>query len=779
MRSRTFAFFTCLSLLALASISAAELPSATVPDGLGVNIHFTDPKPGEMEMLARAGFRVIRMDFAWGRTERKKGEYDFSAYDRLMAALEKHRMRALFILDYGNPLYDEGLAPYSETGRQAFARWAAAAVERFQGRGVLWEMYNEPNIRFWKPEPKVEDYVKLAREVGQAIRRVAPKEFYVGPATSRIDVEFLDACFQGGLLEYWDAVSVHPYRQSDPETAMPEYARLRGLIERYAPAAKDIPILSGEWGYSSAWHGIDELKQGKMLPRQWLTNLACDVAVSIWYDWHDDGPDPREPEHHFGVVFHPYHDGREPVYTPKPAYLAAATFTKQLDGFCFNKRLDTGKTDEYVLLFSREEDVRLAVWTTAAEPRSATIPASPGRFQVTGHTGDGLPTVSADERGLCVTLTDAPQYLVPEAPNDLLRLAVAWQCVPGTQAMRAEQGATMSLSIRNPLSRSIRVSTVEGRSVDLAPGSSAKLSTPLALQRTTEPIELVFECNIAGVGRLAQRTQVTVTNPLRLTLGPVGGKTLSLRFENPSSEAFRGAVRLIDGRGIDPLRSMAELHFDQAEREADIVFPLAVAVAGKFQVGFRVEDEQGRMVLETPPREMRLVDDFGRYLAEGLDSAYRIVPDGDAKIGSEQSIHLSEPPRGLPGSTSKTLEIRYRMDEGWKFLRLVPRSEAVKTIEGRPRAMGLWVHGDGSGNSPRLRFVDATGQTHQPSAQPITGSGWQYLEFPFDDAQTGHWGGADDGRVHWPIRFDSLFLLDGMRKATSGRIELSSPILLW
>ncbi|NLF08707.1 MAG: hypothetical protein GX594_12125 [Pirellulaceae bacterium] len=53
------------------------------------------------------------------------------------------------------------------------------------------------------------------------------------------------------------------------------------------------------------------------------------------------------------------------------------------------------------------------------------------------------------------------------------------------------------------------------------------------------------------------------------------------------------------------------------------------------------------------------------------------------------------------------------------------------------------------------------------------------MEFPFDDTKTGHWGGADDGRVHWPIRFDSLFLLDGLRKATSGRIELASPVLLW
>ncbi|MCR4412831.1 MAG: beta-galactosidase, partial [Thermoguttaceae bacterium] len=128
----------CLLVLAR-SLVAADLPDLVVPEGLGVNIHFTDPRPGEMEMLAKAGFRWVRMDFVWQATERKKGEYDFSAYDRLLKSLDEHKIRALFILDYGNPLYDKGLAPASDEGRQAFARWAAAAARRFRNRGILWE----------------------------------------------------------------------------------------------------------------------------------------------------------------------------------------------------------------------------------------------------------------------------------------------------------------------------------------------------------------------------------------------------------------------------------------------------------------------------------------------------------------------------------------------------------------------------------------------------------------------------------------------------------------
>lgn len=413
MHSTTLAFATVAVMLLASPARAAELPGPVVPEGLGVNIHFTGPRDGEMNMLAAAGFRFARMDFHWGGTEREKGRYDFRAYERLLGALEPHKIRALLILDYTNRFYDSGLSPCSAEGRGAFARWAAAAARHFRGRGIVWEMYNEPNIRFWKPTPNVADYVALALEVGKALRTAAPGETYVGPATSRIDFPFLEACFKAGLLEYWSAVTVHPYRQNNPETVIAEYERLRALIARYTPRGKRIPILSGEWGYSAGWKKIDENRQAKMLARQFLVNLGAGIPLSIWYDWHDDGQDPKEAEHHFGTVKYPYFAGREPVYDPKPAYLAAKTLTGLLAGFQFEKRLDAGSADDFVLLFQRRDEVRIAAWTTAGIERRVRIPVGVARFQVTDHLGQELPALRADPDGLEVVLGDAPKYLVP------------------------------------------------------------------------------------------------------------------------------------------------------------------------------------------------------------------------------------------------------------------------------------------------------------------------------------------------------------------------------
>src|SRR5436190_135267 len=98
----------------------------TVEESLGVNIHFVDPKPGEVRMIADAGFRWVRMDFIWEATERGRDQYDFSGYDRLLKQLDEFQIRALFILDYGNPLYTEGKSVRTPEARAAFARWAVA-----------------------------------------------------------------------------------------------------------------------------------------------------------------------------------------------------------------------------------------------------------------------------------------------------------------------------------------------------------------------------------------------------------------------------------------------------------------------------------------------------------------------------------------------------------------------------------------------------------------------------------------------------------------------------
>lgn len=366
-----------LALLGSGYRDRYPLPTGVVPDGWGVNIHFTEPKAGEMEAIRAAGFRWVRMDLLWDAVERRKGVYDFREYDALMGHLERVGIRPMFILCYGNALYQDG-APTTREARSAFARFAAAAVARYRGRGVVWEMWNEPNgARFWPPRADASQYVALARETGAAIRRVGPDEWWVGPGVSRFDWAFLEACFEGGLLDDWDAVTIHPYRPTAPETVGLDWARLELLMSRYGPVR---PMLSGEWGYSDRQPGIDTAQQARYAVRQYASNLAAGVPMSIWYDWRDDGQDPVEIEHHFGTVAFDR--------TPKPAYTAIAALSRALEGRRFVRGLPDGRSlysgEPAWVLELKGEELRSRT-ATREEAAAARIPWPPSPWRVDGH----------------------------------------------------------------------------------------------------------------------------------------------------------------------------------------------------------------------------------------------------------------------------------------------------------------------------------------------------------------------------------------------------------
>ncbi len=419
-----FSPYLLLPTFFLASLAPARsgIPlNPPVPEGFGVNIHFTTPRPGEMKEIAATGVHWVRMDFSWGATERVKGVYDFSAYDGLLAALSPYHIRPIWILDYGNKLYDRGLPPHSSAARQAFAQWAAAAAHHFRGRGVVWEMYNEPNnITFWKPKPNVFEYIPLALATGEAMREADPNVTIIGPATALIDLRYIAACVQAGLLNFWSGVSVHPYRQLDPETVARGLFAVRWMIARYEPKGKHIPVIVSEWGYSSTWKydHMDEQTQARMLAREWLTEVMNQVPIGVWYEWSDDSPDPHNSDAHFGLVRFPYRAGGDPVYEPKPAYIAARTLSHALDGYRFVRRLSIVDARDYVLLFTRGGQARLAAWTTSA-PHTIVIAGASGRFRVTGFEGARLPAVRAHHRSLRLKLSPDPIYLAPQKPGGL------------------------------------------------------------------------------------------------------------------------------------------------------------------------------------------------------------------------------------------------------------------------------------------------------------------------------------------------------------------------
>lgn len=55
-----------------------------------------------------------------------------------------------------------------------------------------------------------------------------------------------------------------------------------------------------------------------------------------------------------------------PDLAPKPAFAAIQTLTRLLAGCRLDRRIDTGNTNDFVLLFRGKHQSKLAAWTTGA-----------------------------------------------------------------------------------------------------------------------------------------------------------------------------------------------------------------------------------------------------------------------------------------------------------------------------------------------------------------------------------------------------------------------------
>ncbi len=765
--------------LGWASAQAAHPPQLppTLRGAPGVNIHFTHARDGEMQELASAGFKWVRMDFGWGGIEREKGQYNFAEYDRLMSELEAVHITPIFILDYSNRFYDNGQSPQTDEGREAFAKWAAASVTHFKGKGIVWEMYNEPNIGFWKPHPDVQQYAKLALAVGKAIREAQPDEIYIGPGSSTIDMAFLEACFKAGCLEYWSAVSVHPYRQTDPETVTAEYRKLRALIARYAPAGRKIPIISSEWGYSSSWKNFDEQRQAKYLPRELMINALNEVPISIWYDWHEDGTNPADAEHHFGIVHFAAHPGAAELYDPKLAYIAMKTFGITLGGYSFNKRLPVGGDDDYLLLWTDQQHKAacIAAWTTAHEPHAVHIPLGNAKFDIIDLFGKKEPPIAPDHGELPLTLTDSVQYVSIPQMSDYLQIEAAWDALPEEISFEGPGTVRVSAVLHNPFPHTIMIDPF----YRLAPGTSTEIAAaefPLHRQETS--MLVTINCDVKGIGSFSQKTRVVVANPIIPMMLPPRDHHLYVMLLNPSGEAVRGRaiLRNLTVSG-DPLTADVDLKPGQTFER------VSFTNNGLHQLTYRslnIETSSDGWLLSVGLRPGVAVGDFDQLIdANAISHSYRLVPDGSKSVHSSQSLSLGAPPTGplVPGAV--TLKIDYRMDEGWKFLRLAPATKAGRNIDIPSAKLSLWVFGDGQGAIARARFTDATGQTFQADGGKITFTGWQNLQFPLVGPQLSHWGGSNDGIVHSPISIDTLLLLDSGRKKMEGTVYVTEPTLIY
>jgi len=794
--------------MTLAGFAAAQTPyrdanplvDANSLSNLSINLNVYDATDAQLQQIVDAGFKFVRWDLWWEGTEPKKGLYDWRVADRLMARAKAKGLRVMMLLAYGNPLYtsDTG-APNTPVSRAAYARYAAAAAARYAHQGVIWEIYNEPNLPGWWANPNAADYAALVNATADAIRGVSADEWIIGLTTEMIRSDnrayLTQVLSTPGVLAKLDGVGIHPYTTSAPETTAAGWAEVRSLIESKRPADHPVALLAGEQGYLRNWTGITPEVQATYNVRAALFNLTQGIGFTNLFSYNDSVA---------GITSYVGNN-------PYPAYYALQRMTQGLQGYQFSKRLDMGRADDYCLLFnnpSDPSDTKLVCWTTGA-PHTMKVPSSAVSFVPTDLSSAATfvslkgaapramaaSTITATSAGLSVPTTNDALLLDSQGPNPLLSLAAAWDKLPSsltfsTKADAIKQigaivaspawsampaGATLRIEDKpkavNGYNRVSYVTTLTNLSslkVDSVQTQALFNSLP-SLQDEMDVVR-TLKITVALPDGTAVSQTATVVRKQPMSLLPVTPSNwkATLRIENPSGQPFDGIVKVTSGAATE----VQAVKLGRGETYRIIPFTtLPIPTTGGdiryslYDNGANVSDP-GSPVLESTAQTV--------YRAPALNVAnFTVKTYGDAKVAGTASLKDGVAD-WLFLTGTLTGNITYSFAPGWKYANLTgPAAFNSQTFAKPPLSVGLYFKGDGSRNVLRAQFVDSTGQTFQATYGQIDWTGWKWVSIPLNGTWTGFWGGANDGVVHGAMRCLVPLTLDSSGAGSAGQISIT------
>ena len=276
-----------ICILAMCGLGLSPSVSPASAMTLGVATHFAQGWPiGLLRNAQDLGTRAIRDDISWQQGEPSLGHYDPA---HLVPAYLRDACRkgfdVLLVIDPRRPDYEGGKMVASADGQAAFARYAAALLDRVPARCVSGlEVGNEINSNadmMGADEAKtIEAYARLLHVLRDAIHAKHPDVAIVGGSTNMIGTGFLTKLMDAGAFDAMDAVAVHPYR-SIPENVDLELARLTETMRRHGVLR---PIWVTEFG--------DYFPRAELAPphliKMAMLLAAAGVDRAYWYALQDE-----------------------------------------------------------------------------------------------------------------------------------------------------------------------------------------------------------------------------------------------------------------------------------------------------------------------------------------------------------------------------------------------------------------------------------------------------------------------------------------------------------
>jgi hypothetical protein len=297
----------------------------------------------QLDGITATGARWLRIDVSWAMVEGTRGQFSWSAVDRVVNAARARGLSVLGELDF-TPAWARPAGTtqmYPPTNPQDFVTFARAAVTHFGANIRTWEIWNEPNSPvFWQPGADPVAYVRLLNPTYDAIKALDPGATVLTGGTAPgatgggwiAPLDFLTGIYNAGGGGHFDAVAHHPYNwpfmPMRPEPYNYNYNAFAGVT----PRLHELMVARGDgnkkiWG-TEMGAPVPTTRQGVTTTNAYLASYVDEAFTAwrqwswtgplMWYSYRDKGTDAADPEQVFGLVTRDY--------TPK----AVAAFTNAI-----------------------------------------------------------------------------------------------------------------------------------------------------------------------------------------------------------------------------------------------------------------------------------------------------------------------------------------------------------------------------------------------------------------------------------------------------------------
>lgn len=333
-------------------------PEPASPFGLNAHLErYSDQGAKALAcQMALAGAEWVRLEFPIAHVAEES--FDWSRYDRLVEALSENGLSILgLFLGLGGREREE-----PQRALETYVEGVGRVVERYHDRVHHWELWNEPDQeQFWRGS--LDTFARLVKLGTQAVKARDPEARVVGGSTAGAPEPYLRRLLEKLEPNDFDLLAIHPHGgNGSPEASgfLGGLRRLRSLLDEWGGEGK--PIWLTELGWPTHLEGVREWQQAAYLVRAHLLCQTLPTVEKVFTcDFRDDGPDPRNPDHHLGLV---RADG-----SAKPALLAYITLARAWRGAQFERFVDFGE-QRYGVAFTRREEEGAILW---ADGRPGTV----------------------------------------------------------------------------------------------------------------------------------------------------------------------------------------------------------------------------------------------------------------------------------------------------------------------------------------------------------------------------------------------------------------------